>query len=116
MIRKVRTDYWWGYSWVLMLDDGSGCVDVQFDIWHNNGFINNLIVLEEYRKQGIGTMLVETAEEVIRNEGKPQSRLFAEKMSGREWIIEWYKRLGYRIDDIQDDCDSDNVIALVKDL
>ena len=68
-----------------------GCVFVVEDGW--NAFIWRLSVREEYRKQGIGKMLVEKAEEIIRARGIKESSIFVNAKN--DDLKQWYKKQGY---------------------
>ncbi|MBP6891303.1 GNAT family N-acetyltransferase [Candidatus Parcubacteria bacterium] len=80
-------------SILLAIDDEKivGCVFVVEDGW--NAFIWRLSVREEHRKQGIGKMLVEKAEEIIKGRGIKESSIFVNAQNDE--LKKWYESQGY---------------------
>ena len=54
---------------------------------NSSGYIHTLIVKKEYRRQGIGSKLLELAEEYIKNEGKNSSRVVFLGCVNYPWYI-----------------------------
>lgn len=90
---EIRNKWNWGYS-ITLIQDGCGTVEIQFENGYNWGYITGLVVHQSRQRQGIGTMLIKRAEEIIKEEGYDEAQLWVEKE--REWTYEWYKRLGYK--------------------
>lgn len=62
----------------------------------DSGYIRELIVDESIRQQGCANELLHLCEEELKKRGFSYVRLYAPKTS---WIVDWYKRYGYDIDD-----------------
>ncbi len=88
--RKVGRD---PESILLAIDDNKiiGCVFIVEDGW--NAFIWRLSVREKYRKQGVGKMLMEKAEEIIKARGIKESSIFVSAQN--DDLRQWYKQRGY---------------------
>ena len=54
--------------------------------------LSGLSVVDSKRKSGYGRALVAAAEDLARKEGAKMMILWADK---NDWVIDWYKRLGY---------------------
>ena len=63
--------------------------------------INALSVFSRYQNKGTGTFLMKSTEEFIRKLNGNKAILYVEEGT---WQADWYKRLGYKISDIQDRC------------
>lgn len=89
----IKNKWNWGYS-VHIIQDGCGIVEIQFEDGYEWGYIKGLVVHPSRQKQGIATLLLKKAEEVIKEEGFDEAQLWVEKE--QEWVYEWYQRLGYK--------------------
>jgi len=80
-------------SILLAIDDNKiiGCVFIVEDGW--NAFIWRLSVREKYRKQGVGKMLMEKAEEIIKARGIKESSIFVNAQN--DSLKQWYRQRGY---------------------
>lgn len=56
----------------------------------NETVLSNLYVNTNYRKDGIATKLIEQAEK------QSGANVFYLKVRKNTWILDWYKRLGYK--------------------
>jgi ribosomal protein S18 acetylase RimI-like enzyme len=65
----------------------------------HRGWINYLAVLPAFRRQGIGTELMETAEGILRAAGCPKINLQVRAGSDEE-LSRFYRRLGFRLDEV----------------
>lgn len=98
---KHENEWWWGKSITIISENAKGMVEVQFDEnMPGVGFIKNLSVVEEARRNGIGTALVMQCEDYARIYGKSFVQLTADK--NKEWLVEWYKSMGYVITSVDD--------------
>lgn len=88
--RKIERDQ---ESILLAIDDGKivGCVFIVENGW--NAFIWRLSVRKEYRKQGIGKILMQKAEEIIKKRGLKESSLFVDTKN--DDLKQWYTKQGY---------------------
>lgn len=88
--------WWWGFSETYITNDGAGIVEIQFDYdMPNTGYIKGLSVLEGHRCKGIGTELINACVCSAVNRGMKFLQLDVEQ--DKEWLREWYKRLGFEI-------------------
>lgn len=91
-----RNKWWWGETITLVVKNGCAVVEIQFD---NNyptiAFVKGLIVQEDKRRERIGTKLLRTCERIAKDEGYLFTQLCANKE--QDWLVEWYKSLGYHI-------------------
>jgi ribosomal protein S18 acetylase RimI-like enzyme len=65
----------------------------------HRGWINYLAVSPQHRQQGHGRMIMEHAERLLRERGCPKINL--QVRSANKEAIEFYKRIGFSIDDVQ---------------
>ena len=88
--RKIKRD---PESIFLAINDNKiiGCVFIVEDGW--NAFIWRLSVRKKYRRQGIGKMLMQKAEEIIKKRGIKESSIFVDTKNKR--LKQWYKKQGY---------------------
>lgn len=93
-ILQIENKWNWGYE-ITLISEGCGIVEIQFENGYEWGYITNLKVHPSRKKQGIATGLMQKAEEVIKEEGYDEAQLWVEKE--REWVYEWYKRMGYKM-------------------
>ena len=73
------------------------------EITHNDEeyIINTLYIPSSERKQGIGTELLHSVEDIIFKLGGEYCYLYVREID--KWLHEWYKRLGYV--DMEIECD-----------
>ena len=90
---KVRCQ-WNDYYDYRLLIDNIGHVRVTF--MSDYIMISDLNVVPAYRKQGIGDMLLDEADEIIRNENTELPVYICPLL---DWESEWYSRRGYLIAD-----------------
>lgn len=68
-----------------------GTVFIIYDPW--NAFIYHLDVHPDYRKKGVGTKLMEKAEEILKKRGMARPTLFVEEDNAK--VIDFYKKRGW---------------------
>jgi diamine N-acetyltransferase len=66
-------------------------------------YLDDLYILEKYRNSGLGTRLIEEVFQLAKNEGCKKVRWQVSKWN--EHAIEFYKRKGAVIDDVEINCD-----------
>jgi ribosomal protein S18 acetylase RimI-like enzyme len=79
---------------ILVVEENNqiiGCVFIVED-WRN-AFIRRLCVKEKYRKNWIGAMLMDKAENIIKNRWIKESSIFVR--TENESLKEWYKKRSY---------------------
>lgn len=94
MIVKIFNDWNWG-STISIICDGVGVCGVEFLDTTSWGYIYGLTVSKDYRREGIGSRLINEAERSIILRGFKEVRMDVEKT--RKWQFEWYRRLGYEV-------------------
>ncbi len=70
-----------------------GSVYISYDGWE--GFIYRLAVLSDYRKQGVGTLLMRSAERELRKLGAKEVAIFVDAKNAG--LQTYYKRRGYKL-------------------
>jgi len=88
--RKIKRD---PKSILLAINDNKivGCVFIVEDGW--NAFIWRLSVRKKYRRQGIGKMLMQKAEEIIKKRGIKESSIFVDAKN--YYLKQWYRKQRY---------------------
>lgn len=88
--------WWWGETVKIILSSGQGTIEVQLDkSTPNIAYFSGLSVLPECRRKQLGKQLIEYATNIAIDKGKKFLQLSVEK--NNEWLINWYKRLGFDI-------------------
>ena len=64
----------------------------------HRGWINYLAVAPEYRRQGLATQIMQEAERILRSAGCPKINI--QIRTTNTSVIEFYKAIGYDIDDV----------------
>lgn len=87
----------WGIVFILMHTEGKGyCRVYSFDDDPYTWYISELIVNEEYRKQGVGTELINICFDICRRyNGQKVQLQVCDK--AEQFIHDWYKRLGFEV-------------------
>lgn len=78
--------------------DGKIVATVMAGYEGHRGWINYLAVHPDYRGAGIGELIMEEAEKLLRETGCPKINL--QVRSTNTGVIEFYKKIGYKIDDV----------------
>jgi len=88
--------WWWGRSVDIIRNDGTATVCVKFDekTFPKTGYICNLSVNEENRKNGVGTWMLRMAIMECLNNNMTFARLHVDAKN--IWLREWYERLGFK--------------------
>lgn len=97
-----------------------GFITIIFARWskfRGNSYISNLSVSKEMQNQGIGTMLIQKAEECARSRGV--KRLELETFSRNDKALRLYKKLGFVIEGtkknaVRSDNGFDDVVFMAK--
>ena len=88
--------WWWGETVTIFLSNGEGTIEVQIDkSTTNTAYFRGLSVLPESRRHQLGTQLIAYATKVAIDKGLKFLQLTADKTN--EWLVNWYKRLGFEI-------------------
>lgn len=88
--------WFWGQSVDIVKTDGTAIVCVKFDkkTFPKTGYICNLSVLEECRKQGIGWVMMQYAIAECRDNNMNFASLHVDAKN--IWLREWYEKLGFK--------------------
>lgn len=78
--------------------DGKLIVSVMAGYEGHLGWINYLAVHPDFRNSGLGKMIMEEAESLLKELGCPKINL--QVRSTNQKVIDFYKRLGYHLEDI----------------
>lgn len=94
--RQFINNWWWGKTITLISTDGYSTVELQFaDDMPNVAVIKGLMVFTTRQKEGYGTEMMNLCEHIARKEEIKFLQLSANKEE--DWLVEWYKRLGFVI-------------------
>lgn len=94
--RQYVNTWWWGKTITLVSTDGYSTVELQFDnSLPNIAVIKGLMVFQPRLREGYGTEMMNICEHIAKKEGAKFLQLSANKE--QDWLVDWYKRLGYTI-------------------
>lgn len=92
---RIDNQWKWGHS-ITIIDKAAMIVIEIRDDCKNCAFLCELKVHPELQRQGIATKLMNICEEIIYQEYTSEFiSLYVEK--DVEWLVNWYKKLGYSI-------------------
>jgi len=116
----IHENKWlWGKSQIIITSDAYGLVNVSYEnemFTEEGGYaavLSGLIVHPTKRHSGYGRALVQKAESVAKENGAKLMILWADK---NDWVINWYKRLGYVESDYPREQDEPDLVELEKEL
>lgn len=114
----IHSNHWfWGDSEYIIYGHGEGIIHMQIqDDYADTAVLSGLSVIPAYRNNGLATKLLEFAEMEASKRGCKHVNLGTEKNT---WLVEWYKRKGYRVVDTysEDEFFEENpVVDLMKDI
>lgn len=89
--------YLWGFCVHIIAESGAGTVEVCFENGKSHSFVSGLSVLEDRRRQGIGTALLKACE----RESAQRKRYTVELEIEAQDIYaqEFYEKRGYKVVD-----------------
>ena len=88
--------WWLGETVKIIISSGQYIIEVQLDkSTPNIAYLSGLSVLPESRRHQLGTQLIAYATKVAIDKGLKFLQLTADKTN--EWLVNWYKRLGFEI-------------------
>lgn len=94
--RKLRVNPEW-FLVAILGNELVGSIMIGYE--GHRGWINYLAVSPAFRRRGIGTELMETAEGILRAAGSPKINL--QVRAGSDEEFSWfYRRLGFRLDEV----------------
>lgn len=93
----VRIDNQWKWGHSITIIDRAASIEIKIqDNSKNCAFLSTLQVHPDFQRQGIATKLMNICEEIIYREYTSEFiSLYVEK--DVEWLVNWYKKLGYSI-------------------
>lgn len=94
---KHVNKWWWGTTINIVTTNGHAMVELQFDDnYPTIAFVKGLIVYAPFRRNGLGTALLNECHEIARNKGYSYLQLSANK--NEIWLWEWYqRRFGFEV-------------------
>lgn len=95
---KKSTEY--VESLYIFTEDGSGLVRLEDDSVKGDFWIMDLSVSVGCREEGLGTILMNIAENIALYNDAKKIRLWVEK---DKWMRSWYERLGFKYDGENDE-------------
>ena len=99
--------YVWGNLTTIQMENCIGTCNVEYsDEFPKWGYIYGLTVNPKHRRNNAGTELIKIAEQDIIKHKLYRARLKVEKK--KEWLVEWYKKLGYKIIEEDEDYNYDD--------
>lgn len=94
--RAILTNWWWGKNLNIILENGLGVVELQFDdTMPNVAFVKGLIVDKRETRKGYARELMKLCHAYAKDNGKRWLQLSVNKDD--RWIYEWYERLGFDV-------------------
>ena len=111
MAQYIHTNYWhWGRKDTIVLANGRALCELSIE-YENPAVahLSDVIVYESARGYGLGNELLRMAKEHAREMGAKMLCLWA---APDGWVIEWYKRHGFRQRCVYDD----GMVGLTFDL
>ena len=93
----IHTNDWvWGTSVDIIRDNGTAYICVKFDKEYPDvAYLCALSVYEPVRRLGLGKIMMAYALLIAQRNDKSWARLYVEK--DKEWLVQWYKSLGFKI-------------------
>ncbi len=86
-----------GLFWIALDDDKQVCGSILGGYDGHRGWIYSLAVLPQYRHSGLGTKLLETAEDALSRLDCPKINL--QIMPENRGVIEFYQKNGYQVEE-----------------
>lgn len=93
-----------------LIKDGKvlGYLEVDRELWHNRLRTNEILILEEFRGKGFGTLLINKAKEIAKEEGFREIVLETQNCNTK--AIDFYMKNGFIINGIDLSCYSNEDI------
>lgn len=92
---------WWGTNYTISIDGGSGYISLQYMTKEPNvAWACNLHITDLARKQGLGTILLNTCIEMAKASNTPFLKLYVDKT--KDWLVKWYQKYGFVITCIEE--------------
>lgn len=93
---RITQEYQWGKDIGVYYTNDKGNViatgNISFETARENSFIYGIHVIEEYRGQGIGTLLIKELENISIEYGRNNVQLETE---ANATVSQWYESMGY---------------------
>jgi len=104
-INIVKQKWVWRDRCILMNTGGTAACIIDFvnvsryTLKAGDALIWSLSVNTSVRKKGIATDLIKTAEQLAVAQDCRRTLIEWNELESQQWVLEWYKRLGYKIVD-----------------
>lgn len=105
-------DEWLENPYAFMLTDNGkplGYLEVDIESWNNRLRISELLILEEYRYLGYGSILIDKAKEIAKE--KNAREIILETQSCNSKAIDFYIKNGFSVNGIDLSCYSNDDIS-----
>lgn len=91
-----KNDWFWGTTYTFIFGSGKSIIKLttENDV-PGIGILSGLSVLPCYTGKGLGKQTLEFTISYARGLGLESLEISAEKLPENEWIVDWYKRLGF---------------------
>ncbi len=101
---KLYEDWLENPSAFSLIDDGQilGYLEVDRESWNNRLRITEILILDEFRGKGFGTILINKAKEIAKEEGFRE--VILETQSCNSKAIDFYIKNGFRVNGIDLSC------------
>lgn len=95
---RIQEQHWKDFDRFLLINEyNDASVRVSIERSEPNpAIIDSLWVNEKNRESGIGGTLLEKAEMLAKSKGCKYVALAYDETFSPAWILEWYKRIGYK--------------------
>lgn len=105
---KLYEDWLENPSAFSLTDDGQilGYLEVDRESWNNRLRITEILILDEFRGKGFGTVVINKAKEIAKEEGFRE--VILETQSCNSKAIDFYIKNGFRVNGIDLSCYTNN--------
>lgn len=105
---ELYQDYFENASAFSLNNNGQvlGYLEVDRELWNSRLRITEILILDEFRAKGYGTLLIDKAKEIAKNEGFRE--IILETQSCNSKAIEFYIKNGFKINGIDLTCYSND--------
>ena len=91
-----KNDWFWGTTYTFIFGSGKSIIKLttENDV-PGIGVLSGFSVLPCYTGKGLGKQTLEFTVSYARGLGLESLEISVERLPGNEWIVDWYKRIGF---------------------
>ena len=91
-----KNDWFWGTTYTFIFSSGKSIIKLttENDV-PGIGVLSGFSVLPCYTGKGLGKLTLEFTISYARGLGLESLEISVERLPGNEWIVDWYKRIGF---------------------